>query len=120
LLLIQVPYIGPYLKLKRYLPWLPIHFEAPRHLYDFSPRVLAEYFCRSGLLGLRAEIARPYASPTRFGAALIWCVKGSGLFLYYLTGGRYIHPFCSAIALHGVKSAAPEENAPRRATLSPT
>ena len=106
LLVIQVPYIGPFLKLKRWLPSIPINFEAPRHLYDFSPGILTQYLRRAGYGAIHAEIARPYASPTRFGAYLIWSVKLVGLALYHLSGRRYIYPFASAIVAHGVKDAS--------------
>jgi len=107
LLLIQVPYIGPFIKLKRFIPRLPIHFEAPRHLFDFSPAILFEYFTRANYTQIRVEIARPYASPTRLGAYLIWAVKAVGLALYYCSGRRYVYPFASAIVVHGVKRLTP-------------
>ncbi len=103
LLLIQVPYVGPYIRLKRWLPWLPIYFEAPRHLFDFSPKTLPEYLRRAGFENIHTEIARPYSAPTPLSAALIWMIKIPGLVLYHLTGGRYIYPFASAITVHAIK-----------------
>lgn len=101
LLVVQVPYVAPYIRLKRFLPWLPVHFEAPRHLFDFSPTLLRDYFQSAGLEDVRVEIARPYSSPTRLGAWLIWGVKIPGLVLYALSGGRYIYPFASASVAYG-------------------
>ncbi len=104
LLLIQVPYIAPFIRVKRVLPFLPIHFEAPRHLYDFSPRTLPRYLKEAGFDDNRADIARPYSSVGPLGELLIWGVKAPGLALNALTGGRYIYPFASAIAVHGIKT----------------
>jgi SAM-dependent methyltransferase len=105
LLLVQVPYIAPFIRMKRVLPFVPIHFEAPRHLYDFSPRTLPRYFRETGLADVRVDIARPYSSVGKLGELLIWGVKAPGLLLHALTGGRYIYPFASAIVVHGVKAA---------------
>ena len=101
LLIIQVPYAAPYVRLKRFLPWLPIYFEAPRHLFDFSPKLLRGYFALAGLHNTHVEIARPYTSPSKLGSWLIWGVKLPGLLLYALTGGRYIYPFAAASVAYG-------------------
>lgn len=103
LLLVQVPHVAPFYRLKQWLPFMPIHFEAPRHLFDFSPRTLPRYLEEAGCRDVRVEIARPYASPSRTGLALIWAVKLPGLALYHATGGRYIYPFAAAIVAHGMK-----------------
>ncbi len=101
LLIIQVPYAAPYVRLKRYLPWLPIYFEAPRHLFDFSPNVLRSYYRAAGLEEVQVEIARPYTSPSKIGTWLIWGIKIPGLVLYALTGRRYIYPFAAASVAYG-------------------
>ena len=103
LFVVQVPYVAPFMRVKRWLPQLPISFEAPRHLFDFSPTTLPQYFRDAGLTDVRVEIARPYSSPTLLGVALIWGVKLVGLALYYVTFKRYVYPFASAIVVHGVK-----------------
>ena len=103
-LLVQVPYVAPFIRAKRVLPFLPVHFEAPRHLYDFSPRTLPRYFNEAGLANIKTEIARPYSSVGPIGEFLIWGVKAPGLVLHALTGGSYVYPFASAIAVHGIKS----------------
>jgi SAM-dependent methyltransferase len=105
LLIVQVPYVAPYFRLKRWFPWLPIFFEAPRHLFDFSPVTLSRYFEKAGFKAVRFEIARPYSSPTRIGLALIWGVKLFALAVYHLSGQRCIFPFSAAIVALGVKEA---------------
>lgn len=102
-LLVQVPYIQAYMRLKRWLPWLPVNFEAPRHLFDFSPKTLPRYFDELGYEDVRVEIARPFSSPSKIGALLIWKIKLIGLFFYYVSGKRYIYPFAGAIVVHGRK-----------------
>lgn len=103
LLVVQVPYIAPYIRLKRWVPTLPIFFEAPRHLFDFSPSILQRYFDVSGFGDVQVEISRPYSSPTRLGANLIWAVKAAGLLLYAATLRTYIFPFAGALVAHGLK-----------------
>ncbi len=98
-IVIQVPYVQNFIRVKRWLPWLPIYFEAPRHLFDFSPRLLRRYLEELGFVDIRIEIARPYASNGPIGAALIWGVKGIGFAIYTLTGG-YIYPFAAATTTH--------------------
>jgi len=104
LLLVQVPYVAPFVRAKRFLPMLPIHFEAPRHLYDFSPRTLPRYFREAGISNTEIDIARPYSSVGPMGELMIWGVKAPGLLLHALTGGRYVYPFASAIVVHGFKT----------------
>jgi len=104
-LLVQVPYVAPFIRVKRFLPFLPIHFEAPRHLYDFSPRTLPRYFAEAGFDDAQTDIARPYSSVGPVGELLIWGVKAPGLVLRAITGGRYIYPFASAIVVHGIKAS---------------
>jgi SAM-dependent methyltransferase len=105
-LLVQVPYIAPFIRLKRLLPFAPVYFEAPRHLYDFSPKTLPRYIREAGYDDIRIDIARPYSSVGSLGAALIWAVKLPGLILHAITGGRYIYPFASAIVVYGTKREA--------------
>jgi len=102
-LVVQVPRIAPFIKLKRFVPWLPIYFEAPRHLFDFSPTTLCAYFEELGYRDIRLEVARPYSSNGPVGLALIRTVKLVGLALHALTGGRYIYPFAAAFVIHAVK-----------------
>jgi SAM-dependent methyltransferase len=101
LLLIQVPYVAAYMRLKRWIPALPVYFEAPRHLFDFSPALLRKYFDRAGFENLCVEVARPYSSPTRIGEWMIWAVKIPGLVLHALSGGRYVYPFAGASVIYG-------------------
>lgn len=97
LVVVQVPYPGPWARLKRIVPFLPVSFEAPRHLFGFSPKTLRRYLAEAGYAAVDMEIARPYSSPNAFAAGLIWGVKLPGLALWHLTGRRYIYPFASAI-----------------------
>lgn len=106
LLVVQVPYIQAFFRLAQRLPFAPaISFEAPRHLFDFSPKALPAYFRELGFKDIEREIARPFQSPTRLGAVAIWGVKLPGLLLYHLTGRRYIYPYAGAIVVHGYKPA---------------
>ena len=105
LVMIQVPYVAPFIKAKRWIPWLPIHFEAPRHLFDFSPSTMKRYLREAGYTDIHIEISRPYSSPTALGAALIWAVKLVGYTFYYATGRRYVYPFSGAILASAVKRA---------------
>ncbi|MEK7793997.1 MAG: class I SAM-dependent methyltransferase [Candidatus Hydrogenedentota bacterium] len=94
---ILVPYIQGYMRVKRFLPWLPIHFEAPRHLFDFSPRTLSHYLSNLGYEDIRFEIGRPYSANGPIDLALIWTVKLIGLAVFALSGRRYIYPFAGSI-----------------------
>ncbi|MEX2016669.1 MAG: hypothetical protein WD873_08495, partial [Candidatus Hydrogenedentales bacterium] len=102
-LIVHVPYNAPYIRLKRWLPMLPVHFEAPRHLFDFSPGVLRRYFREQGFGEIDTEIGRPYSAKGRIGEALIWGVKAPGFVLHALSGGRYVYPFAGAVVCHGRK-----------------
>ena len=77
--------------------------KAPPHRFAGGGKWEAMHGNMTGYHEVRAEIARPYASPTRIGLAAIWAIKGIGLGLYRLSGKRCIYPFASAIVVHGVK-----------------
>ncbi len=102
LLMVQVPYIAAYIRLKRWIPFLPICFEAPRHLFDFSPKTLTRYLTELGYKDIRLEVARPYSAKSALGAWLIHGVKLPGYLLHRLSGGRYIYPFAGAFVIHAV------------------
>jgi SAM-dependent methyltransferase len=106
LLVVQVPHVAPYIRLKRYLPQIPIFFEAPRHLFDFSPKTLARYVEHIGCEGLKIDVAVPYACNTWKDLALIWGIKLPGFALGFLTGGHYVFPYSGGLVAHAVKSAA--------------
>ena len=102
IVLLQTPYVAPYIRMKRWIPFLPVNFEAPRHLFDFSPSVL-RLLCESvGLQDPCVEVGRPYTSKTRLGMFLIWMVKIPGLTLYHLTRG-WVYPFVGACLVHASK-----------------
>ncbi|MCP4638907.1 MAG: class I SAM-dependent methyltransferase [bacterium] len=105
-LVLQVPYVAAYIRLKRWISAIPIHFEAPRHLFDFSPTTLTRYLSELGYEDIRVDVARPYASPSHLGALLIWGVKLPGLLLHALTGGRYVYPYAGAFVIHATKPRA--------------
>jgi len=104
LLIIQVPYVQNFIRAKKVMPWLPVYFEAPRHLFDYSPKTLPRYFKNAGLEDVKVEISRPYSSAGAAGTALIWGVKLVGFLLYGLTVGRYVYPFAGGITVHGFKT----------------
>jgi SAM-dependent methyltransferase len=107
LLVLQVPHVAAYIRLKRWLPFLPIHFEAPRHLFDFSPATLPRYLRERGYGRIRLDVARPYASPSALATALIWGVKVPGIVLHALSGGRYVYPFAGAFVVHAIRGREP-------------
>lgn len=102
-LLLQTPHVEPFIRLKRFVPGVPIHFEAPRHLYDFSPRSLRMYLDDAGCADVQLDIAVPYACGSRLGVAMIWGVKLVGFALYRLSFGRYVWPYSGGLIAHGVK-----------------
>lgn len=99
LLVLVVPYLTPFLKAKRFVPGLPIYLEAPRHLFDFSPKTLERYLRESGFEAVKPDIGRPYSSPSRSGELLTWSIKLPGIALHALSGGRYVYPFASSIVM---------------------
>lgn len=102
-LVVQVPRVTPFLKLKRWLPGIPIYFEAPRHLFDFSPTTLRRYLEELGYGDIRVEVARPYSSNGLVGLIGIWGIKWVGIVLHRLSGGRYVYPYAGAFVLHAQK-----------------
>jgi 2-polyprenyl-3-methyl-5-hydroxy-6-metoxy-1,4-benzoquinol methylase len=104
LLVIQTPHVEPFIKLKQYFPQVPIYFEAPRHLFDFSPRTLAMYFERSGCEDMKIDIAVPYACGSFVSEVIIWSIKSVGYVLHRLTFGRYILPYSGGLVAHGIKT----------------
>ena len=85
------------------MPFVPFGFEAPRHLFDFSPRTLPRFLREAGFEDVRVEVARPYMTHSRLVTALVWAVKAPGLVLYALTGGRWVYPYAAAIVVHARK-----------------
>lgn len=106
LLVIQTPHVEPFIKLQQHVPQVPIYFEAPRHLFDFSPRTLAMYFERSGCKDMKIAIAVPYACGGFVSEAIIWGIKSFGYVLQFLTFGRYILPYSGGLVAHGIKTDA--------------
>jgi SAM-dependent methyltransferase len=103
---ILVPWVQNFLRVKRFFPWLPVHFEAPRHLFDFSPSTLHRYLDEEGYGDIRMEVARPYMSGSPVYTALIWGVKLPGFLFHGLTGGRWLYPFTSSFVAHAVRKAS--------------
>ncbi len=104
LLLLQTPHVEPFIRMKRYVPSVPIHFEAPRHLFDFSPRSLRMYMQGAGCEDVNLDIAVPYACGTRWGVAMIWGMKLIGFALHRLSFGYYVWPYAGGLIAHGVKA----------------
>ncbi len=104
MLVIQTPHVEPFIKLQQHVPQVPIYFEAPRHLFDFSPRTLAMYFERSGCKDMKIDIAVPYACGSFASEAIIWGIKSVGYALHRLTFGRYILPYSGGLVAHGIKT----------------
>lgn len=103
LIVLAFPYIVPFLKIQKFVPGLSLSFEAPRHLYDFSPKTIKRYLKELGYEDVRVEIAPPFAANSKMQEAQIWCVKLLGLALYKLSGNRYVYPFSSSLLVHAIK-----------------
>ena len=104
LLVIQTPHVEPFIKLRRTILGIPIYFEAPRHMFDFSPRSLAMYFKSSGCQDMKIDIAVPYATGGLVSEAMIWAIKIAGFILHYGTFKTYVLPFSGGLVAHGIKS----------------
>jgi hypothetical protein len=100
----QTPHVEPFIKLQQHIKQVPIYFEAPRHLFDFSPRTLAMYFKRSGCSDIKINIAVPYACGSFAGEVFIWAIKSLGYALYWFSFGHYILPYSGGLVAHGIKS----------------
>jgi ubiquinone/menaquinone biosynthesis C-methylase UbiE len=96
LILVRVAYMRGYLSLKGAIPKLPIRIGAPRHLYDFSPRALRLILERNGY-----EVARFYVGSrervARKAVAGVVAVKALSKLVYYLSGRRWLMPFCGSL-----------------------
>ena len=103
LLVIQTPHVEPFMWLRQRVPGVPIYFEAPRHLFDFSPRTLEMYFRSTGCDDIKVDIAVPYACDSKIKEYIIWSTKITGWVLQALTFGRYIFPFSGGLIAHGIK-----------------
>ena len=114
LLVVQVPQVASFIRLKRHIPAIPIAFEAPRHLFDFSQKTLGQYMDHLGCRATKIEIALPYATGSLWTEALLWAIKLCGIAMYRVTLGRYLWPFSGGIVAHGLK---PSGQAPA-ATIS--
>ena len=104
LLVIQTPHVEPFIKLRQTILGIPIYFEAPRHMFDFSPRSLAMYFESSGCRDMKIDIAVPYATGGFVSEAMIWAIKIAGFILHYGTFKRYVLPFSGGLVAHGIKN----------------
>lgn len=97
LIVIRVPYLEWFLKMKRVIPSLPLCFGAPRHLYDFSPHTLRLMLERNGYrmerlyVGSRENVSHPVA------ATAVLAAKTLSKATYYATGGRWLAPFCGSL-----------------------
>lgn len=103
-LLVQTPHVEPFIRLKRWVPKVPIYFEAPRHLFDFSPNSLRMYMEDAGCHDTQLDIAVPYACGSRLSEAMIWAVKLTGVALQGASLGRYIWPYSGGLIAHGIKA----------------
>ena|GEM_PF-887394 len=97
LIVVRVPYIGPFFAIKHAIPWFPVQCGAPRHLYDFSPRTLRLMLERNGYLverlyvGSRESVSHPAA------AAAVLALKTVSKAAYYVTCRRWFAPFCGSV-----------------------
>jgi 2-polyprenyl-3-methyl-5-hydroxy-6-metoxy-1,4-benzoquinol methylase len=103
LLIVQVPHVEPFIRLKKWIPGIPIVFEAPRHLFDFSPRTLRNYFQKTGCKDIELDIALPYACDSKFAETLIWGIKIISIALHKITFRKYILPLSGGLIAHGIK-----------------
>jgi len=102
-IMILVPYVQAFFRLKQRLPFVPIAFEAPRHLFDFSPKTMQRLLSENGFTAPKVRIGLPYFTESIASTAPIWAIKLPGFALYGLTGGRYVYPFAGAILTTATK-----------------
>jgi len=107
LLIVRVPYLGGYLKIKQYLDAIPIQFGAPRHLFDFSPRSLRGILERNGFTVARTFVGSRETTMRSAVAAVQLAVKTVSKTMYYATGGTFILPFCGSIVAVAYRSTKP-------------
>lgn len=98
-LVINVPYVQHFMRLKRWLPFLPLRFEAPRHLFDFAPKNLARYCTGLGFVELRFDVARPFVSRNALQTAMLWGLKVPAIALNALTGHGWVWPYSAAYVM---------------------
>jgi len=83
--------------MKRYLPLIPVNFQAPMHLYDFSPKVLKMFLEKSGYNDIKILIA----SPDKYSGMLTYVVvnniKYFSRLIYVTTLGKYIFPLSGGL-----------------------
>jgi hypothetical protein len=97
LIVVRVPYTEWFFRMKRAIPALPVHFGAPRHLYDFSPRTLRLMLERNGYrlqrlyVGSHEHVTQPAV------AGAVVAAKALSKLAYYLTGRNWFAPFCGAL-----------------------
>lgn len=103
LLIVQVPHVEPFIRMKKFLPGIPIVFEAPRHLFDFSPRTLRNYFTKTGCTNIKLDIALPYASDSKKVELIIWAIKIVSIALHIITFRTWILPYSGGLIAHGIK-----------------
>jgi SAM-dependent methyltransferase len=101
--IVRVPYITPWLYIKKYIPFLPVRFQAPMHLFDFSPRVLEKCLNKSGYENIRILIAAPDMYPNVLITAMIKIIKSVSILINIISRGKYILPLSGGLVGIGQK-----------------
>lgn len=112
LLVVQVAFTMPFLRLKRWAPWIPLHFGAPHLMFDIPPRRLERHWRELGFDDIRYDVPPPYASPSRLRTAAIWPGKLIGKAVQTITAGKCVFPYIGSYVLHGKKTLMRGEPAP--------
>ncbi len=112
LLVVQVAYTMPFLRLKRWAPWIPLYFGAPHLMFDIPPRRLERYWRELGFDDIRYDVPPPYASPSRLKTAAIWPGKVAGRVVRTVSTGKCVFPFIGSYVLHGKKTSMQGASAP--------
>lgn len=94
---VRVPYIIPWIRLNKYLPFLPIKFQVPMHLYDFSPKTLKAFFHKLGYKEVEIRIAAPDILPSRLLNIMSSIIKNISYIIIFISFWRYIFPFSGGL-----------------------
>jgi 2-polyprenyl-3-methyl-5-hydroxy-6-metoxy-1,4-benzoquinol methylase len=94
---IRVPYNHLWLRSKRICPYLPFNFEAPIHLYSFSPSNLVAYLENNGFEEVRVFPGAAEHTRKLTRKIAVSFMKGTANLLYSATGGGYIAPWVGSL-----------------------
>ncbi len=101
--ILRVPYIMPWFYMKKYFPFIPVKFQAPMHLYDFSPKVLKSFLDKSDYENTIILISAPDDYSNVLTKIIIDNIKNISKMLNALTLRKYIFPLAGGLLGVGQK-----------------